>query len=34
MLPELSAPINALLAAREAHAVEAKTRAKHAFDAS
>ena len=33
MLPELSAPINALLAAREAHAVEAKTRAKHAFDA-
>lgn len=31
MLPELSAPINALLAAREAHAVEAKTRARHEF---
>jgi hypothetical protein len=32
LLPELSSPINALLAAREAHATEAKTRAKYAFN--
>lgn len=31
LLPELSSPINALLAAREAHAIEAKTRAKQLF---
>lgn len=31
LLPETTAPGNALLAAREAHAVEAKTRARHEF---